>query len=129
MKKYHTEGSGDIPDLSFSLMPKKRIGGLRRYWDLCCERPHGRVSRHLHLAHCCGLPRSGSTIDFFAFGDINHCLEGMASLSHEGLLAAIREIVASLQKRPCSACLSTEWKDSNDFLRTMVTIIHKPNIG
>jgi hypothetical protein len=44
-------------------------------------------------------------------------------------LAEIREIVTATPKRPCRAYLTTGWRDSNRFLRTMVTIIHKLNSG
>jgi hypothetical protein len=45
------------------------------------------------------------------------------------LLEAIPEVVAATPERPCRACLTTRWRDSNGILRTMITTIHALNIG
>jgi hypothetical protein len=59
---------------------------------------------------------------FCLFGYVNHCVQGMAFPLQKELHTAIREIVAAISKKSCPACLSTEWRDLNGFLRIMVTI-------
>jgi hypothetical protein len=66
---------------------------------------------------------------FFSSDVSNISLEGMMFPSPEEWLAAIREIMAATRKRPYKTCLTTGWSDPNGYHRTMVTTIHKLNIG
>jgi hypothetical protein len=67
--------------------------------------------------------------DFFLFGHIKHCLQAIAFPSHEELLVAIHETFGSSRDQPWKTCFGTGWRDSNGFLRIMVTAIHKLNTG
>jgi hypothetical protein len=67
--------------------------------------------------------------DFFPFGHVKYCLEGMVFPSPDELLAAIHEIVSVTPKKPRRACSTTGRRDSNGFLRTMITTIHTLEIG
>jgi histone-lysine N-methyltransferase SETMAR len=62
---------------------------------------------------------------FFLFGHVKHRLEEMAFPSHEASFAPLYEMVAAVPTKPRKAFLTTGWRDSNEFLRTMVTPLHK----
>jgi hypothetical protein len=56
-------------------------------------------------------------------------LERMVFRSLEERLAAIREMLAATPKMPYRAYLTTGWRDSNGFLRTVRSIVPKLDIG
>jgi hypothetical protein len=45
------------------------------------------------------------------------------------ILAAIHEIAGASRDQFWKTCFGIRWRDSNRFLREMVTTIHKPNTG
>jgi hypothetical protein len=67
--------------------------------------------------------------DFFLFWYVKHCLQGMVSPLHEAFLAAVGEIVAAIPERTHREYLTTQWRNSNQFLGRMVATVHKLNMA
>jgi hypothetical protein len=84
-----------------------------------------RLQLTVHPAYSPDLAPS----DIFLLGHVKRCLYGIDFPSHNELLTAIHEIVPLSRSVPYVMCLTTGWKDSNGFLKTMVIIIHKVKIG
>jgi transposase len=65
--------------------------------------------------------------DFFLFGHIKRCLQGIPFPSPKELLATIHEIVGPSRGQLWRMCLDTRWGGPNGLRVTMVTTIHKLN--
>jgi transposase len=92
----------------------------RKYRTLC---EANRLRLTVHPSHSPDLSPS----DFFLFGYIKHCLQGIVFASETNRLQQFMESSGPSRDQSRRTCFRLGWRDSNAFLKTMVNTILQLN--